>query len=916
MSTTTPGPVTNGTVPAANRTVVTAELRRAVERQDRKQDSRNLPAGPSRVLLLRAAPEWLDEPRLTVSGLTGHDSTVTANVAGCPTVLAVLDALATRPEDGYLVILTPCDDDELGDSVLARVIANQVHTISRWDLVLDAFGARRRGLGLNGREQPWLAGALLDAQPSGGWGKVSGPVLTLDSAMNRLVGVRFGISDGRDDAVMDAAALLEWTRNEFRVASFRRLPADERAGLADWLRESVGPVAWAVFALLEHAEVGDAVPLGLALRGLTEPGGRRRAQETARVRAEERFFGGHSPGDRDLREFSEAAESLIGRWSDGPHAGLAGELCVRAEQILAELGAGDLAATSQILDAGFEARLAGLADVLTGLLPDPRPIDLRGAEDALDLATSHIRSGAHEPECAAAQAAVSLARWLAVPEAMPGTLADSAKLMLRDWAWADRALAVVAGGGHGRVPKLAAAYAKLCETVVKRRAGLDRRFARKLAAWTETSSSTDELLLVENVLDRVARPVAERRLPLIVVLDGMSTAVGSQIAEDIIAQRRWVEVGRREDGRESALATVPSITSISRTSLLCGKLRTGGQAEENAGFAAFWRPRATRLFHKGDLPGVQGTGLNRAVRDAIHDPAAVVGVVLNTVDDSLDRGREGDAPQWRLTGIRYLGDLLDEAARAGRPVILTSDHGHLPDRGAPVHEERSAAARYRTGTPGPGELTVRGLRVLAADGEVVAAWDEQIRYTPRKAGYHGGAAPSEVVVPVLVFIPSESPVPRGWHVLDPVWHPPTWWSSALPDSITAEAAEPADDALFGVGEMLPGRPAVSVPSAPALGSQVTGSALFAAQRKLARRPPEAGQVASLIDRLAEAGGKIPVTVAAEATGEPPFRMSGYLAQVARLLNADGYAVIGVTDQGRTVELNIELLRQQFLTEHP
>ena len=61
----------------------------------------------------------------------------------------------------------------VGDSVLAQVIANQVHTISRWDLVLDAFGARRRGPGLSGREQPWLAGALLDAQPSGGWGKAT-----------------------------------------------------------------------------------------------------------------------------------------------------------------------------------------------------------------------------------------------------------------------------------------------------------------------------------------------------------------------------------------------------------------------------------------------------------------------------------------------------------------------------------------------------------------------------------------------------------------------------------------------------------------------------------------------------------------------------------------------------------------------
>ena len=920
MTTATGSTVTTGAAPVANRSVVTAELRRAVERQDRKRDSRNTPAILSRVLLLRAASESLDEPGLNVSGLAGGDGTVTATVVGCATVLAVLDALARRPDGaGYLVVLTPCDEGDLGDSVLAQVIGNRVHTISRWDLVLDAFGAKRRGPGLSGRERPWLAGALLEAQPPGGWGKISGPVLTLDVAMNRLVGIRFGISDGRDEAGMDAAALLEWTRNEFRISAFRQLPEDERDGLSGWLRESVGPVARAVFAMLEHAEVADAVPLGLALRGLAEPGARRRRTQvtTALVRAEERFFGRHAPDDKDLRAFSEAAESLIGRWSDGPNALLAGELCIRAQQILTELGAGDLAASSPILDAGFETRLANLADLFTGLLPEPQPIDLRGAEDALDLVTDHVRSKAHEAECAAAEAAVSLARWLAITETVPGTIADAGLRMLRDWAWADRALAIVASGGSGRVPKLAAAYAMLCETVIQRRARLDRIFAQKLAAWTEVSASTDELLLAENVLERIARPVAERRLPLIIVLDGMSATVGSQLAEDIAAERRWIEVGRHEDGREPVIATVPSITSISRTSLLSGKLRCGGQNEEHAGFAAFWRPRTSRLFHKGDLQGPPGTALNPAVRDAMHDSAAVVGVVLNTVDDALDHGREGDAPQWRLAGIRYLRALLDEASRAGRPVILTSDHGHLPDRRAPVHDERSASARYRTGTPGPGELTIRGPRVLTDGGEVVAAWDERIRYTPRKAGYHGGAAPSEVVVPVLVFIPSASLTPRGWHLLDPAWHAPTWWNAPLAESITAEAAEPDDDALFGVGEVVHGpQSPAAASSAPSLGSQVTRSALFASQRQLARRAPDPDQVAVLIDRLAEAGGKIPVTVAAETVGEPPFRMSGYLAQVTRLLNVDGYAVIAVTDQGRTVELNIELLRQQFPGESP
>lgn len=42
-------------------------------------------------------------------------------------------------------------------------------------------------------------------------------------------------------------------------------------------------------------------------------------------------------------------------------------------------------------------------------------------------------------------------------------------------------------------------------------------------------------------------------------------------------------------------------------------------------------------------------------------------------------------------------------------------------------------------------------------------------------------------------------------------------------------------------------------------------------------------------------------------------MSGYLAQTIRLLNVDGYAVLQTKDDGRTVELNSELLRRQFLS---
>ena len=112
----------------------------------------------------------------------------------------------------------------------------------------------------------------------------------------------------------------------------------------------------------------------------------------------------------------------------------------------------------------------------------------------------------------------------------------------------------------------------------------------------------------------------------------------------------------------------------------------------------------------------------------------MVGVVLNTIDDALDKGKPGPA-HWTIDEVTYLRQVLDEARRAGRPVILTADHGHVLDRGQgpnggpgqphPANAAQSDSARYRFGVPGTGEITVRGPRVLipgrAASGEPPAA---------------------------------------------------------------------------------------------------------------------------------------------------------------------------------------------------
>jgi hypothetical protein len=899
----------NGAPPVANRSVVDGELRRAL--RSHRSNLRNT------VLLLRAAPQWRGDPKFSVD-VNGR--LVPVVVAPCPTVLAVLDALSWERDDGrYLVVLTPFDTRDVGDSVLARAMQTEIKPINRWDLVQDAFGARLVDTKLLKSENRWIAEGLLDAQPAGGWRRLTGTVLTWATALNRLAATRLGIEDA-DGSAVDAAALLQWTTDPAAVASFFQLRDTERNGLIDWLKETAGAVGEVVFAMTESSKITDAVPFGLAAVALYS----REDALTERIRAEERYLAGRSPGVPKLRTFGEAAESLIARWSDNGHAAQAAELSERAETILAQLGDRTLAEESRVLEAGLDARFATLAEALGTSLPD--------AEAALRKIRKHERIKEREPEARAAEGALRLARWLALPEENPATLADAATRMLHSWGWADRALGVIERADTSRVPRLGVAYAKLWGEARKRRAGLDEAFARKLANWTE-SGSTTELICVENLLERIARPVAAKRPPVIVVLDGMSAAVGCQLAEELARRKLWVEAGRRPDGREPVLATVPSVTAISRTSLLTGTLSTCGQAAERAGFAAFWGRQKSVLFHKGDLSPEPGQALPAAVRDAILDPETVVGVVLNSIDDTLDSGKPGDPAHWTPENVTYLAPVLDQARRAGRPVILTADHGHVLnreqslDRAQPASPAESESARYRIGAPGPGEITVRGPRVITGGGEVVVAVDEAIHYTPKKAGYHGGASPAEIVVPVITLVPSASLLPAGWYAYDAAGHIPDWWQAPLEREQPAEAqphvpaqplarhkrpvvAQDESAALFGVNEVItPAQPAAADTT---LGSQIVASQRMASQRQFVRRAPDDVSLAALIDGLVQAGGRLTITEAARIVDEPAVRMSGYLTQAKRLLNVDGYAVLELADGDRTVELNTQLLRQQFL----
>jgi hypothetical protein len=89
------------------------------------------------------------------------------------------------------------------------------------------------------------------------------------------------------------------------------------------------------------------------------------------------------------------------------------------------------------------------------------------------------------------------------------------------------------------------------------------------------------------------------------------------------------------------------------------------------------------------------------------------------------------------------------------------------------------------------------------------------------------------------------------------------------------------------------------------------SDILAQQRRLASRTPVTDEsLRVLLALLEQRAGVVPVSVVARELGMPQFRVSGFLAQVQRLLNLEGYAVLNL-DASQTLRLNRDILFTQF-----
>jgi hypothetical protein len=177
------------------------------------------------------------------------------------------------------------------------------------------------------------------------------------------------------------------------------------------------------------------------------------------------------------------------------------------------------------------------------------------------------------------QMAVRLLRWLATPDEQDATLYDALHRQVRDDGWVDRArLDIFAGDAD---PQTAEALHLLHRAVDARRARHDQHFAELLAAATQNEQDPGRLIRVEDVLDRVVQPILDRgNRALLLVMDGMSVAAATELAESLTRLGTWTELTPDGGPRTGVLAALPTITEVSRCSLLSGRIALGQQAAE------------------------------------------------------------------------------------------------------------------------------------------------------------------------------------------------------------------------------------------------------------------------------------------------------------------------------------------------
>lgn len=912
-------------------------------------------------------PRHKDSP--TVLGIYGDPSGVEATyferegrrvqVTPCISALAVREALTFHDRQSWLAVVTDRPEGDLGVGILTHLVGHKLRSPNPWESVRRQFAAS--GIESSLYADPTnraLAHGFLLARPEEGWPPAPAGALTRDHALAAVAQSWLDVPQRS----LDALGVLRWTSQRdltTRIADLRARAGDAVTDAAlSWICERAGTAGEPLKALLQRAEISEAIPVGLLLGLVISAEGVTHGQALNRI---SHRWNGVATQLHSLQALGGAATQVMSDLlRDRAAAPEAKRLLNRSDALLEEVGARELAELSDLLPGGLTARLQHLSTVLQtsmmGLVgrhaADPASLPSLVASHTQEIEAAWIavcrhaladphRSGQADSRIAPMRAAVRLTRWLVQDHnVVDGGLAELALRQGSIDAWVDAAV----NDSHEGIadPGLAEGLTEVLAVTEAVRDEHDARFARALAQATKDDDGqsegflrapkgTEKVWLLEHLIREAVVPLARRAPTLLLVLDGMSTGVATEIVTDVLARDEgWEEALLPESQvRAHALAVLPSLTEVSRASLLSGRLATGQQWHEQRGYASLTSALglvSPPVFHKKPLDTSRaGFAVADDVAEAIADTShELVTCVLNTIDDALDRS-DPAGTAWTADAVKHLRPLLDRALAAGRTVVLTADHGHVVERrrgtqkAAP--ETSSGRSRSAETPPGEGEVLISGPRVLKHDGSAVLPFNERLRYGPLKAGYHGGAAPAEVVVPVIVLVPgTEVPNGSGLQLAPP--QSPLWWDLAPSEASMAQIdligrqsrkvrkPPPQSESLFETELFMTPEEALKTQQVR-LGEAVLHSDVWKSQRAVAGSVRlQDDQVAAAVEALSGAPGtRLALTTLASVMSLPARRAQGAITQLQNLLNVESYPV--VRTDGASVVLDERLLREQF-----
>lgn len=872
-----------------------------------------------RVFAIRTDFPYVGAPEIICDGLA-------VKVADCRSDLEARDLmLDLATQDGHgLLLLMRTDEDRIGEDVRARFAGKTVHTLDQREVLKEIYQATAIDPRISNDDA--LLEALVMAGSGGGGRKAPGGTLDLDFAWSVILR-QPDLMNQRPDLV----EILRWSLDAERWAAVEALEQNLVPSFFDWVGERAGEVARCLESLFTTDQTNLYLPLGLVVGDLFHE----RLDQTdgaadARVRVEN-YLNGKSLKPTEAAMWSHAAREVLDKRQTEERDRIAAQV----DAILEGIRALPLASAFGYSRQGFKDRWLGFADDIDRLGKRKWETGSRAVARSLEQLQTHALKSLHTVRLARAEMAARLAGYEAnfAPQRKRATgLNDAAREFAVTDSFIDWARFSLSWGDP--LPEVAEVYGRLVRRMAKARIEAQVDFGERVCHWhCDNESGGKGLIPIEDVVSKYVEPLAAQRPVLLLVMDGMNFPAFHQLGRSLelsgwAAQRR---VGEEFPSR--VMSVLPSVTEHSRWALFSGKVQPKPRNTEAVAFrehAALANVRSKGkplLFTKGDLGSGDSSALSIKVRDALAGSEhRVVAVVLNAIDDQLKTGGQLSL-DWKVQDVGILPAILEAADQGKRLIVLTSDHGHIPEmeNTKMIERQSEGEARFRHGeVSDEGERKFSGSRIEAAIGapSVILPITETLRYGQKSAGYHGGACDLEVLIPLAVFGAPDDEI-EGYEAVDAPQ--PDWWNlqrvflgdgtvNAVPVSplklkAKKKSVTNVDELpLFG-GALVP---AMESPGEPAWMAEFLKSDVYAEQKRLlGAAGPNLDHMKKVLSALDAGGDKLLMAGLAQAIGEQSFRMQGVLARVARFINVDSYEILEIDRDSDTVRLNRKLLASQF-----